>query len=60
MPAARATKAAIKRAIDAWREAGLEVGGMEVTPDGLIRITRPVDRPEETPQSSGPKKWRKA
>lgn len=60
MPAARPSKAAIKRAIDAWRDAGLEVGGMEITPDGMIRLMRPVDRQDETPQASGPKKWRKA
>lgn len=32
------TKAAIKRIVDAAKEAGIKVGGLEVTPDGTIRV----------------------
>lgn len=34
----RMTEAAIRRALSAWRAAGLPVGGMEVTRDGTVRI----------------------
>lgn len=33
-----ATRSQIKRAIDAARDAGIEIGGVEVAPDGTIRI----------------------
>ena len=54
----RATEAAIRRAISAWKAAGLAVGAVEVAPDGTIRITTPVDQTEEQTQRSTPKKWR--
>lgn len=38
MPAARPTEALIARALRAWRAAGLEVGAIEVAPDGTVRI----------------------
>lgn len=59
MGAPRATEAAIKRALAAWREAGLAVGRMEVTPDGAIILTTPADKAEKPEQSAGPKQWRK-
>ena len=34
----RMTEAAIRRALAAWRAEGLPVGGMELAPDGTIRI----------------------
>jgi hypothetical protein len=56
--AARATEAAIRRAITAWRNAGLAVGAVEVAPDGTIRITTPVDQSAEPAHRAEPKKWR--
>lgn len=50
MPIARATKAEITRAITAWKACGLVVGGLDVLPDGTIRIIAPVDKPRKTPQ----------
>ncbi|WP_434612155.1 hypothetical protein [Tabrizicola sp. M-4] len=54
----KATEAAIRRAISAWKAAGLTVGAVEVSPDGTIRITTPIDRAEEPQQRQAPKKWR--
>ena len=54
----KATEAAIRRAITAWKNAGLTVGAVEVSPDGTIRITTPIDRAEEPQQRQAPKKWR--
>lgn len=41
MPAARPTERLISRALAAWTNAGLAVGGIEVRPDGSIRILAP-------------------
>ena len=41
MPAPRATEAAIRRAMSAWTKAGLQVGKLEVLPDGTISISAP-------------------
>lgn len=45
---------AIKRAVAAAKAAGIEVGGLEVTPQGVIRILRagekPVDEQDEWAQ----------
>lgn len=41
MPAARPTEKLISRALAAWTGAGLDVGGIEVHPDGTIRILAP-------------------
>ncbi|RHZ92835.1 hypothetical protein D1114_16670 [Cereibacter sphaeroides] len=57
MPAASVTKSAISRAIAAWKESGLKVGGMEITKDGAIRITAAVDESEPGPQRGGPRQW---
>jgi hypothetical protein len=32
------SEALIRRALAAWTDAGLPVGGVEVTPDGTVRI----------------------
>lgn len=58
MAAAKATEAAIRRAISAWKAAGLPVGAVEIAPDGTIRITTPIDQTDEAPQRQAPKKWR--
>jgi hypothetical protein len=52
MPAARPTQSLIERSLAAWKAAGLEVGGMEVQPDGTIRIVAPG---ETAPLRSRPK-----
>ncbi|WP_043827957.1 hypothetical protein [Cereibacter sphaeroides] len=57
MPAAKPSKTAITRAISAWKESGLEVGGMEIAADGTIRITAPVDKSAPREQRVGPKQW---
>lgn len=41
MPAPRATEATIRRAISVWTKAGLQVGKLEIMPDGTVRITAP-------------------
>ncbi len=38
-------KVAIKRAVEAAKACGIEVGGFEVTPDGVIRIIRQGNEP---------------
>jgi hypothetical protein len=38
MPTRRLTKAVIARAIAAWVEAGLTPAGVEIAPDGTLRI----------------------
>ena len=58
MGAVRATKAEMQRALEAWIAKGLPVGGMEVLPDGTIRVTAPVDREGESPQDRRkPEPW---
>lgn len=73
MPAAPATEAAIRRAIQAVRAQGLAIGAVVVASDGTIRIeTRPpeadkpadatpasesLDAPPPSVQAPQPKKW---
>ena len=61
MPAAPATKAAIKRAIEAVAAAGLTVRSVQVARDGTISIdTVPPDAAVDTPARIGqpaPKRW---
>ena len=57
MPSVRATEAQITRALKAWRGLGLDVGGMEILPDGTIKITAPVATNPESAQRPTPKKW---
>lgn len=57
MPSVRATEAQIKRALSAWKGCGLDVGGMEILPDGTIKITAPVATNPESAQRATPKKW---
>lgn len=59
MGAPRATDAAIRRVLAAWKDAGLPIGRMEVTPQGHIIITAlEVDSVQKQPQT-GPKQWSK-
>ncbi len=44
-----ATKAAIARGIAAARSAGLQVGGIEIGPDGTIRILQQAAATVESP-----------
>lgn len=58
MPAARATKAEMSRAIDVFEAHGFVVGGMEITPDGTIRIIRALDTKGEPEQRrEAPEPW---
>ncbi|MGP3699094.1 hypothetical protein [Rhodobacter sp. NSM] len=57
MRSATVTKTAISRAIAAWKESGLKVGGMEITKDGTIRITAAMDDSAPVAQRGGPKQW---
>ncbi len=62
MPAVRFTKADITRAVNAARTAGLSIDGIEIHPDGTIRILCPTIENELTaPAASGqaelPKQW---
>lgn len=41
MPAAKPTQSLIKRALEAWLECGLPVGGVHVAPDGSVKILAP-------------------
>lgn len=36
------SEALIRRALAAWTDAGLPVGGVEVAPDGTVRILAPA------------------
>lgn len=60
MTKARATKAEISRAIEATRDCGLAVCGIEVGADGTIRVmtAEAVASPPRIAEPSGPKKWR--
>lgn len=58
MGAPRATDAAIRRALAAWKDAGLPVGKMEVTPEGRIIITAPTVDSTPKPAQTGPKQWK--
>lgn len=57
MGAPRATDAAMRRALAAWKDAGLVVGRMEITPEGRVIITAPVDS-DPKPDQAGPKQWK--
>ncbi|MEM1362230.1 MAG: hypothetical protein AAGF94_11000 [Pseudomonadota bacterium] len=46
MPKAPATKATIKRYVEAARELGLKVVGFEVTPDGTVRVFEKQEQPK--------------
>jgi hypothetical protein len=47
MKQAYATKAMIKRAVDGARQAGLEFAGIELSPDGTIKLL-PVGKTQPT------------
>lgn len=54
MPAARPTESLIRRTLAAWQAAGLDVGGVEVHPNGTVRILAPsAAAPLPSPQSGG-------
>ncbi|HGG04714.1 MAG TPA: hypothetical protein ENK28_04595 [Aliiroseovarius sp.] len=65
MPAAPATKAAIKRAIEATTAAGLQVCAVSVSRDGTVRVEtvrieateRIVDNATQSVESAHPKRW---
>ena len=37
------SEALIRRALAAWQGAGLPVGGVEVRPDGTVRVLAPIE-----------------
>lgn len=43
MPTSRLTEAKMTKAIRAWKDAGLEVGSVEIAPDGTFKILAPKD-----------------
>jgi len=57
MPKARVTKAEISRTIEAVKSCGLPVGGVEVAPDGTIRVMGLMDKTPEPVQPDQPKEW---
>lgn len=63
MPAAPATKAEIKRVIDAVAAAGLTPSALTVSKDGTIRVettpAKTVDIPQTSAQVLKPKAWNK-
>lgn len=54
MPAVKVTKAEITRAIKAWVSCGFEAGGVEIAPDGTIRV---LAKTAEPAQSSNIDDW---
>lgn len=61
MRSPRPTEAAMRRVITAWKEAGLSVGQMEVTPEGriIISATPPAENTTAAPAPGAPRQWRK-
>lgn len=61
MPAPLVTKAAIQRAIEATKAAGLTPSAITVSKDGTVRVEtipeKSVDTPTTTAQVLKPKKW---
>ena len=61
MPAAPATKAAIQRAIEAAKAAGLQVCAVSVSRDGTVRVEtapeRIVDNAVPPMHAAQPKRW---
>lgn len=52
------TKAAIVRAMEAVKEAGFEVGTVEITADGTIRVLKAVAVDTVRPKDAAePKRW---
>ncbi|CUH68643.1 hypothetical protein TG4357_03714 [Thalassovita gelatinovora] len=58
MPKCRASKAEITRAVEATQKCGLSVSGVEIEPDGTIRVlTIIVDKPQKQADARIPKQW---
>lgn len=58
MPKCRASKAEITRAVEATQKCGLSVSGVEIGPDGTIRVlTNVVDKDNEPSDARTPKPW---
>jgi hypothetical protein len=57
MASARPSESVIRNALKAWSAVmGEKPGGLEIAPDGTVRILA-VDVKPESPQPRGPKKW---
>ena len=59
MPAARPTQAKITRSVKGAIAGGMDVGAVEITADGTIRILPRLDPPPESAQAAqdGPGSW---
>ena len=61
MPAPTVTKAAIQRAIEATKAAGLTPSAVTVSKDGTVRVETVTEKAVDTAKSSAqvlqPKKW---
>ena len=53
MPPPRATESAMRRALSVWMDKGLPVAGMEVMPDGTIRILASSPEPRHPAPQTG-------
>jgi len=51
-----ATQSAIRRAIKAWQDCGLEVGAVEVE-GATVRVLAPATKQDEPAKMGGPKQW---
>lgn len=47
MTAGRFTRADIERAVAGAKKAGLTLAGVEIAPDGTIRLLAPIEKPEQ-------------
>lgn len=57
MAATRFTKAEITRAVQAAKACDLAVSGVEIGPDGTIRVLCPADTKPVKRDPRGPKEW---
>lgn len=53
----RLTKAKIERVLQAWVSLGLAVGGVEVSPDGTVRVLPPLAEAKKPVHPKGPRSW---
>lgn len=54
---ARATEAEIKRVLSAYMATGLQVGGVEVTAEGTVRVLAPLAETPKPVPIQGPRSW---
>lgn len=54
---ARATEAEIQRVVLAWTKLGLQVGGVEVTAEGTVRVLAPLAEAAKPVPIQGLRSW---